>query len=97
MKVECPLCDSHATREFDDPTSTFHFDCEKCGEYKFYEILFTTMRAAQHWEQTRKRLAEALSKPGVVKDRVFEEEIDIVAAIGDYDRAIQEEALQRGE
>ena len=85
-ECDCPLCDSHATEKFDGPTSTLHFHCEKCGEYRISDILLAMMLTEHHWEQMRKRLGLALQR-GVVRNRVFNHEQDIMNAMGELNRA----------
>lgn len=83
---ECPLCDSHATVIGNAATASSDYDCDKCGKYTFDDYLYGQVFTAQHWEQTRMRLALALQQ-GVAPVRVFNDEQDIMKAIGGLDQS----------
>ena len=88
----CPICETAIVTNpsHDALTDTTSYDCERCGNYRLRELLLTRLSQEQHWPETRAGLMLALSKPGLVRKRHLETEQDVLDAIIDLSRPLDE-------
>lgn len=56
----CPFCDSQSESVLIPGTPAYTMTCDKCGKYKYSEMLLRTLRERQDWPDLKERLSKAI-------------------------------------